>query len=52
VLYSEAAKILSEDVPVLWVWDRFYPFAHKKALVGLPADPTQFQGMEDVGFVK
>jgi len=52
VLYSEAAKILSEDLPVLWVWDRYYPFAHKKTLIGLPADPTQFQGMEDVGFVK
>jgi len=51
-LFDGAVKILAEDVPVIWLWDRYYPFAHKKTLAGLPTDPTQWQGFVEVGFTK
>jgi peptide/nickel transport system substrate-binding protein len=51
-LFDTAMKILAEDVPVIWLWDRYYPFAHKKTLAGLPTDPTQWQGFVEVGFTK
>jgi peptide/nickel transport system substrate-binding protein len=49
-LFAEVARILGEDVPALMLWDRHYPFAHKKTVVGLPVDPTQWQGFVRVGF--
>ncbi len=51
-LYREAQKILAEDVPHLWLWDRYYPIAFNAKLVGLPAEPTQYGAYDNVGFAK
>ena len=41
-LYHEAVKILDEDVPHFWLWDRHYPVAFNAGLTGLPGDPTGY----------
>jgi peptide/nickel transport system substrate-binding protein len=51
-LYHEAIKILSEDVPALWLWDRHYPIAYNANLVGLPQDATQYGPYDAVGWKK
>ena len=51
-LYHEATKILSEDVPALWLWDRHYPIAYNAGLVGLPQDATQYGPYDAVGWKK
>ncbi len=51
-LYHEAQKILAEDVPHLWIWDRLYPIAFNAKLTGLPAEPTQYGPYDLVGWTE
>jgi peptide/nickel transport system substrate-binding protein len=51
-LYHQAQQILAEDVPHLWMWDRYYPIAFNSKLAGLPADPTQYGPYDLVGWTE
>ncbi|MBS7588513.1 ABC transporter substrate-binding protein [Ancylobacter defluvii] len=50
-LYREVQKILVEDAPHWWLWDRYYPIAFNARLEGLLDDPTGY-GAFDVVYWK
>ena len=41
-LYHEVQNILAEDVPHLWLWDRYYPIAFNAKLTACRREPTQY----------
>ncbi|HEY4200594.1 MAG TPA: ABC transporter substrate-binding protein [Devosiaceae bacterium] len=49
-LYKQAQKIIVDDLPVLWLWEAFYPIAARKGLVGVPPGCMQTEPFENVGF--
>ena len=51
-LYHEATKILAEDVPHFWLWDRYYPVAFNAGLTGLPGDPTGYGPFDQTRWIK
>lgn len=51
-LYHEAVRILCEDVPAFWLWDRSYPIAYNAKLKGLPQDETQYGPFLEVWWEK
>ncbi|GAB4066683.1 ABC transporter substrate-binding protein [Ancylobacter sonchi] len=50
-LYRQAQKILVEDAPHWWLWDRYYPIAFSSKIDGLLEDPTGY-GAFDVVYWK
>src|SRR5262249_4808776 len=34
--YQDAQAILVDELPALWLWEKYYPLAVRKGLVGLP----------------
>jgi peptide/nickel transport system substrate-binding protein len=49
-LYKQAQKIIVDDLPVLWLWEVFYPIAVRKGLDGLPAGCMQTEPFVKVGW--
>jgi len=49
-LYKQAQKIIVDDLPVLWLWEVFYPIATRKDLDGLPAGCMQTEPFVKVGW--
>ena len=41
-----------EDLPAIWLWEKFYPIAVRDGLVGLPSGAMHSEGFENVGWVK
>jgi peptide/nickel transport system substrate-binding protein len=50
--YQDAQKIIVDDLPALWLWEKTYPIALRKGLVGLPSGATHGEPFVDVGWVK
>ena len=51
-LYHQVTRILDEDVPNLWLWDRYYPVAFNAGLTGLPGDPTGYGPFDQTRWIK
>ena len=49
-LYQDAQAILVDDLPVLWLWEKFYPIASRKGVVGLPSGSMHSEVFEGVGW--
>ncbi|HEY4200580.1 MAG TPA: ABC transporter substrate-binding protein [Devosiaceae bacterium] len=47
--YHQAQQILGTDLPALWLWEKSYPIAVRKGIVGLPAGAMHSEVFEDVG---
>ena len=50
--YHQIQRLMSEDAPNWWLWDRYYPIAFNKKLKGLPQDPTAYGAFDRVGWTK
>ncbi len=50
--YQDAQKIIVEDLPALWLWEKTYPIAVRKGLVGLPPGATHSEPFVGVGWAK
>ncbi len=50
--YQDAQKIIVEDLPALWLWEKTYPIAIRKGLVGLPPGATHSEPFVGVGWSK
>lgn len=50
--YQDAQKIIVEDLPALWLWEKTYPIAVRKGLVGLPPGATHSEPFVGVGWSK
>jgi peptide/nickel transport system substrate-binding protein len=51
-LYKSAQAIMVEDLPALWLWEKFNPIAVRDGLVGLPSGAMHSEGFENVGWIK
>lgn len=51
-LYHEAQKLMVEDLPALWLWEKTYPVANRKGLVGLPPGAQHTEGYVGVGWTE
>ena len=51
-LYKEAQSIMVDELPALWLWEKFYPIANRDGLVGLPSGAMHSEGFLNVGWVK
>ena len=51
-LYKEAQSIMVEELPAIWLWEKFYPIAIRDGLVGLPPGAMHSEGFVNVGWVK
>lgn len=49
-LYKQAQKTIVDDLPVLWLWEVFYPIATRKDLEGLPVGCMQTEPFVNVGW--
>jgi peptide/nickel transport system substrate-binding protein len=49
-LYKEAQAIMVDELPALWLWEKFYPIAVRDGLVGLPSGAMHSEGFLDVGW--
>jgi peptide/nickel transport system substrate-binding protein len=51
-LYKEAQAIMVEDLPAIWLWEKFYPIAVRDGLVGLPSGAMHSEVFENVGWTR
>jgi peptide/nickel transport system substrate-binding protein len=51
-LYRKAQAVMIDDTPALWLWEKFYPIAIRKGLVGLPSGSMHSEVFEGVGWTK
>jgi peptide/nickel transport system substrate-binding protein len=51
-LYREAQAVMVDDLPALWLWEKFYPIAVRDGLVGLPSGAMHSEVFENVGWTK
>lgn len=51
-LYAEAQRLMVEDLPALWLWEKTYPIASQAGLVGLPSGAQHSEGFVGVGWVE
>jgi peptide/nickel transport system substrate-binding protein len=51
-LYQDAQAIMVEELPALWLWEKFNPIAVRDGLVGLPSGAMHSEGFEGVGWIK
>ena len=51
-LYHEGQKLMVEDLPALWLWEKSYPIAVRKGVVGLPSGAAHSEGYLGVGWAK
>lgn len=47
-LYAQVQAILAEDVPHIWLWDRYYPIAYREGLSGMDIDVTGYGALDVV----
>lgn len=47
-LYREVQTILVEELPALWMWEKFYPIAIRDDIVGLPTGPEHSEPLTEV----
>ena len=50
--YRKAQAIMVDELPALWLWEKFYPIAIRKGLVGLPSGSMHSEVFEGVGWAK
>ena len=50
--YRKAQAIMADDLPALWLWEKFYPIAVRKGLAGLPSGSMHSEVFEGVGWTK
>ena len=43
-LYQQAQKLMVEDLPALWLWEKSYPIAVRRGVVGLPSGAAHSEG--------
>jgi hypothetical protein len=43
---------MAEELPALWLWEKFNPIAVRDGLVGLPSGAMHSEGFEGVGWTK
>jgi peptide/nickel transport system substrate-binding protein len=51
-LYQKAQSVIVEDSPAIWLWEKFYPIAVRKGLVGLPSGSMHWEVYTNVGWAK
>jgi peptide/nickel transport system substrate-binding protein len=51
-LYKEAQAIMVDDLPAIWLWEKFYPIAVREGLVGLPSGAMHSEVFENVGWTR
>ena len=49
-LYRSAQALMVDDLPALWLWEKFNPIAVRDGLVGLPSGAMHSEGFENVGW--
>ena len=49
-LYQQAQQKMVADLPALWLWEKYYPIAIRKGLVGLPSGSMHSEVFEGVGW--
>jgi ABC-type transport system substrate-binding protein len=50
--YQDGQKLMVEDLPALWLWEKSYPIAVRKGVVGLPSGAAHSEGYVGVGWAK
>jgi len=48
--YKEAQVIMVDELPAIWLWEKFYPIAVRDGLVGLPSGAMHSEVFENVGW--
>jgi peptide/nickel transport system substrate-binding protein len=48
--YKEAQAIMVDELPAIWLWEKFYPIAVRDGLVGLPSGAMHSEVFENVGW--
>lgn len=51
-LYHQVQKIMVEELPALWLWEKVYPIAVRKGVVGLPSGVSHWEGYVGIGWKK
>ena len=51
-LYHQIQKLMVDDLPALWLWEKSYPIAVRKGVVGLPSGASHWEGYVGVGWTK
>jgi peptide/nickel transport system substrate-binding protein len=51
-LYQQAQMVIVDDLPGLWLWEKTYPIANRKGVVGLPSGSMHSEVFEGVGWIK
>jgi peptide/nickel transport system substrate-binding protein len=51
-IYHRIQRIMLDDLPALWLWEKSYPIAVRKGVVGLPAGISHWDGYVNIGFAK
>jgi len=49
-IYQEAQAILVDELPAIWLWEKFYPIAIRTGLVGMPSGAMHSEPWSNVGW--
>ena len=50
--FARPQAIMVDDLPGLWLWEKSYPIANRKGLVGLPSGAMHSEGFVGVGWAR
>jgi peptide/nickel transport system substrate-binding protein len=51
-IYQEVQAILVDELPAIWMWEKFYPIAVRKGLVGMPSGAMHSEPWNKVGWTE
>ena len=51
-IYQEAQAILVDELPAIWLWEKSYPIAVRRGLVGMPSGSMHSEPWNKVGWTK
>ncbi|MCG6122554.1 MAG: ABC transporter substrate-binding protein [Microvirga sp.] len=51
-IYQEVQAILVDELPAIWLWEKFYPIAVRRGLVGMPSGAMHSEPWHKVGWAE